>query len=123
VGTLTYGPTSLRADFDDRVLAHLRAVMVAKLKRAECFLFTWTDDSAPTPTEKSLWIHPAVGMQFEFSAGAAQSLNREWLIVLDRSANSTFGLTLRPEPEPVADPPLKRAATQKVGAEAGAARG
>jgi hypothetical protein len=98
VGTFTYGPAALQTSFDDRVLAHLRAVMIAKLKRAECFLFTWTDDSGPVSTETSLWIHPAVGIQFELPVAAAQSLNREWLLVLDRSANSSFGLTVRPEP-------------------------
>jgi hypothetical protein len=113
VGTFTYGPMALHTDFDDRLLAHLRAVMINKLRRAECFLFTWTDDTAPDMVQKSLWMHPAVGMQFELTVAAAQSLNQEWLLVLDRSANSAFGLTIRPEPEPKVEPAPKGKAGAK----------
>jgi hypothetical protein len=54
MGTFTYGPTSTDVTFDDRLLAHLRTVIVTKLRRAECFLFTWTDESGPVPVEESL---------------------------------------------------------------------
>jgi hypothetical protein len=98
LGTFSKGPTPAAVDFDDRVLAHLRTVIVTKLRRGECFLFTWTDESGPEPVQQSLWMHPAVGLHFAVDAAAAHDLNPAWLEVLMTAAHSGFGLTVRPEP-------------------------
>lgn len=98
MGTFTYGPASIDVTLDDRLLAHLRIVIVAKLRRAECFLFTWTDDSGPVPVEESLWMHPAVAMRFRIEKPATMTMNKDWLAVLAHAANSGSGLTARPEP-------------------------
>ncbi|WP_314103915.1 ATP-dependent DNA ligase [uncultured Frigoribacterium sp.] len=100
MGTFTYGPTSIDVTLDDRLLAHLRTVVVTKLRRGECFLFTWTDDTGPEPVEESLWMHPAVAMRFRVEKAAAESMNQDWLAVLMHAANSGSGLTTRPEPVP-----------------------
>jgi hypothetical protein len=100
MGTFTYGPTAASVDFDDRVLAHLRTVIVTKLRRGECFLFTWTDESGPEPVQQSLWMHPAVGLHFSVPVAPAQDMNQAWLEVLMTAAHSGFGLTVKPEPEP-----------------------
>ena len=99
MGTFTYGPAATDVTLDDRLLAHLRTVIVTKLRRGECFLFTWTDDSAAVPVEESLWMHPAVAMRFRLDKPATEAMNQDWLAVLMHAANSGFGLTTRPEPE------------------------
>ncbi|KFF58097.1 ATP-dependent DNA ligase, partial [Cryobacterium sp. MLB-32] len=43
MGKLTYD-SSLTADFDDRVLAHIQLVIGTKLRRGESFYFSWRDD-------------------------------------------------------------------------------
>lgn len=63
MGTFTYGPTTTGVAFDDRLLAHVRAVTVTKLRRGESFLFTWLTDAEPV-TQHSVWMHPAVAMTF-----------------------------------------------------------
>lgn len=98
MGTFTYGATNLEVAFDDRLLAHLRAVMATKLRRGECFLFTWTLDVGDVASERSVWVHPAIALTFELSSSAARPLNPHWLEDLTRAANSSFGLTPRPEP-------------------------
>jgi len=98
MGTFTYGPTAIDVALDDRLLAHLRVVIVTKLRRAECFLFTWTDESGPVPVEESLWMHPAVAMRFRIEKPATMTMNRDWSEVLAHAANSGSGLTARPEP-------------------------
>ena len=100
VGTFTYGPASIDVEFEDRLLAHLRAVIVTKLRRTECFLFTWNDTSGPEEVQRSLWMHPSVGMRFELSPSAAKPLNRAWVELLTSAANSDAGLTVLPEPKP-----------------------
>jgi hypothetical protein len=112
MGTFTYGPTSTDVTFDDRLLAHLRTVIVTKLRRAECFLFTWTDESGPVPVEESLWMHPAVAMRFRVEKPATEVMNQDWLAVLMHAANSGFGLTTRPEPEPATAADAGKAATK-----------
>ena len=100
MGKFTYGPASLEVGFEDRLLAHIRAVIVTKLRRAECFLFTWEDVSGPEPVQQSLWMHPAIGIRFEVDSAAATPLNKAWLHRLSLTANSEAGLTLCTEPEP-----------------------
>lgn len=79
--------------FDDRVLAHLRSVIFGKLALQESFVFTWNDSGA----QRSIWMHPAMALQFEFDSTASHEINREWLEGLTALANSAGGLKLIPE--------------------------
>lgn len=96
MGTLTYGIPSVIVEFDDRLLAHLRAVIVTKLRRSESFLFTWTHHGGEA--EASLWIHPSIAMQFDLITGDDTKLNKQWLDALVERANSPGGLRIVPEP-------------------------
>jgi len=99
MGTFIYGPNTLEVEFDDRLLAHLRAVIVSKLRRSECFLFTWTEEVDETSNrQRSLWLHPAVAMSFTIESAHALPLNKAWVAALAVAANSNSGLTPRPEP-------------------------
>ena len=46
MGTFVYGSGALRVEFDDRVLAHLQAVIGVKIRRNERFFFSWFDTQA-----------------------------------------------------------------------------
>lgn len=93
MGYLHYGPHHIYR-FDDRTLAHLRAVITAKLLLQENFVFTWNDSGLQT----TLWLQPAVVLVFEFESAATPELNRAWLEALKTDANSPAGLTLVDEP-------------------------
>ena len=87
------------AEFDDRALAHLRIVIIAKLRRAESFTFSWKSDSVAGAGRNSIWLHPAIPLQFAFFGGREPVLNRVWIDALMATANSPGGLELVPEPE------------------------
>jgi len=84
-------------DFDDRLLAHLQMVMVAKLRRGEPFVFTWSDPSAG---RTAVWVNPAATIAFRFDDAASPVINRAWIDALVLAANSPSGLHPIPEPEP-----------------------
>jgi hypothetical protein len=56
---MTYGWETERFEFDDRVLAHLRVVIVTKLRRRESFTFTWNLPAMSGSGRVSLWMDPA----------------------------------------------------------------
>ncbi|PPF87851.1 hypothetical protein C5B96_03440 [Subtercola sp. Z020] len=96
MGTLIYGSPGVEVTFEDRALAHLRVVLLAKLRRDEKFALSWDDEE--TGRAHTIWLHPAIPLQFVFSAPAGATLNRRWIEVLTSVANSGTGLRLLPEP-------------------------
>lgn len=97
MGQLIYGSTPTVVEIDDRALAHIRVVVISKLRRAEGFVFTWTDEGRGGAGENTVWIHPAMSLQFKFSGSREPTMNRQWLEDLMTSANSGAGLKLVPE--------------------------
>jgi hypothetical protein len=98
VGKFVYGAPSITVEFDDRVLAHLRVVIAAKLRRSESFLFTWEYTTESGSGHSSVWLHPAIPLQFDFSGSREPTVNRDWLDELIASSNSAAGLRIVPEP-------------------------
>ena len=97
MGLLTYD-SKLTAAFDDRVLAHLQAVIWSKLRRGESFSFTWAESLADGSGRKSIWLSQSIPLTFEYFGSRAPALNPNWVQALTKSANSTGGLQLVPEP-------------------------
>ncbi len=97
MGLLTYD-SKLTAAFDDRVLAHLQAVIWSKIRRGEAFSFTWSESLADGSGRKSIWISPNIPLVFEYFGSRPPALNANWVQALSKSANSTAGLQLVPEP-------------------------
>jgi hypothetical protein len=112
LGELSYG-TQTSAEFDDRVLAHLQAVIGAKLRRREPFYLTWAN--AADGGRSTIWLDSSVPLSFVYGSSRMPSLNRKWLEVLTASANTPGGLHIVPEPEEQPIPPLTSspAAAQK----------
>ena len=94
---LTYD-SKLSATIDDRVLAHLQVVIWAKLRRGESFAFSWSESVSEGSGRKSIWIAPGIALAFEYFGSRAPVLNPAWIQALNKSANSTGGLHVVPEP-------------------------
>jgi hypothetical protein len=101
VGRLVYGLGSFVADFDDRALAHIKAITLSKLRRNESFAFTCEIPVASGSGHVCLWMNAAIPIQFEFVGSKEPTLNRAWLEELVLLSNSPNGLRITPEPAPV----------------------
>jgi hypothetical protein len=97
VGTLVYSSGQVEVEIEDRTLAHLQAVMSAKLRRDESFYFSWTTNE-PESRRHTVWINPSIPLRYEYSGTAMPDINRDWLEALSVVANSPAGLTLIAEP-------------------------
>lgn len=94
----------VRADFEDRLLAHLQIVMRDKLRRGEAFFFTWKEDVSIGGGRVAVWVHPGASLTFRFHGSRTPSLSREWVDALMYTANGPAGLYIVPEPPPGAAP-------------------
>ncbi|GAA3037373.1 DUF7882 family protein [Microbacterium dextranolyticum] len=90
--------SSIRVDFDDRLLAHLQLVIGAKLRRGEAFHFTWKDESSIGDGRTIVWVQPSVSIAYKFYGSRRPTINRAWIEALLYTANSPTGLYAVPEP-------------------------
>jgi hypothetical protein len=95
MGSLHYGSPPATFELDDRTLAHVELVVLAKLRRSESFALTL---DAPKGGRSTVWVNASSTLRFDFGSGA-QEINREWLDELIESANTTAGMRIVPEPE------------------------
>ena len=102
---MVYGFGSFVADIDDRALAHVKAITLAKLRRNESFAFTCDVPVAAGSGHVCLWMNAAIPIQFEFVGSKEPTLNRAWLEELVQLSNSPTGLRITPEPDPVRSVP------------------
>lgn len=105
MGKFIYGAPSISVDIDDRVLAHLKVVIVAKLRRGESFTFSWHKTPDSGSGHSSVWLNPSVPLEFDFSGSKTPTLNKAWLEELVQLANSPAGLRVVPEPTGTGEPP------------------
>lgn len=97
MGKLTY-EGSVKVELEDRLLAHVQAVIGTKLRRSEPFYFSWKDDLSTGGGRTSIWIHAQSALVFKFYGGRSPDVNRAWLEALIHTANSPGGLYVVPEP-------------------------
>ncbi|MCU1543431.1 MAG: ATP-dependent ligase [Microbacteriaceae bacterium] len=97
MGTLSYD-SSYKAEFDDRVLAHLQIVIGAKLRRGESFHFSWRNEQVTGQGRTTIWLHPTVPLIYSYLGSRTPTINRLWIEALMTSANSVAGLQIVPEP-------------------------
>lgn len=90
VGRLVYGSGRQPFELDDRVLAHLRVVLMNKLRRNEPFFLHLDDRSGVT----SLWIHAAMPLVFHFYGSRSPALDRGWIDEFMSAASGPHGLAL-----------------------------
>jgi hypothetical protein len=96
MGTFTYADIDI--DIDDRLLAHLEAVILAKLRLQQSFFFTWTNPVQAGSGRHCIWLDPAIPLVFLYASGARPRLNREWAAKLLESANTEAGIVYQAEP-------------------------
>lgn len=83
---------------DDRVLAHLKVVMLTKLRRHEGFPFTYDFEPSSGSGRATVWLNPSVLVQFRFEGSRPPAINKAWLELMMLTANETDGLRLVEEP-------------------------
>ena len=98
MGTFYYGDARLAVVIDDRALAHMRIVVLAKLRRNESFAFSWFKGIDRNSGRSTVWIHSGLTMQFDFAGSREPEINRQWIEDLYASANRNIGMTITPEP-------------------------
>ncbi|MFP7761929.1 hypothetical protein [Marisediminicola sp. LYQ134] len=98
MGKLIYGPQGSEITIDDNTLSHVKAVVIAKLRRRENFAFSWHGDDSSEYGRTTIWISHSIPLQFLFDDAAQPELNRRWVELLVKSADSPAGLHLLPEP-------------------------
>lgn len=97
MGTLYYGGSALPIDIEDRALAHLKVVIATKLRRNESFTLSWRHTDGGAVGRSSIWLHPAIPLQFDFADAEPPTLSRQWIEELANSANTSGGITLTEE--------------------------
>ena len=106
MGTLAYTTAGLEIEFDDRVLAHLQVVIVAKLRRNEGFVFSWKAAGAAGEGRSAIWMDRSIPLVFTYATAETPPLNRQWLEALTVTANGPGGLRIVEEPV-APEPPAK----------------
>jgi hypothetical protein len=110
MGKLIHESAGHGFEIDDRTLAHLRIVMMNKLRRGESFMF---DIATPDGSgHRTLWIQAAMPLAFYFYGSRQPHINRAWLEALMDAANGPAGLTIVPEP-PEHPEPVERTGDDK----------
>jgi hypothetical protein len=96
MGRFIYDTMANSVEIDDRTLAHLRIVVMNKLRRSEAFMFDV--EIGDGSGRRSFWIHPSVPLQFHFFGSRNPRINRFWIEELMQSASGPNGLSVVPEP-------------------------
>ena len=95
MGILTYAGRTY--ELEDRLLAHLKIAIAAKLRLGQGFLLSWPVPGDQSSGRVSLWLSPGTPLAFEFRGSKPPELNRVWLQALERSSQGLRGMTVMPE--------------------------
>ena len=96
MGSLIYGQGS-EYGVDDRTLSHMKVAITSKLRLQESFTVSWDVPAEAGSGRISLWVAPAVPLQFRFNGSRAPELNRRWLEAMSLSSHSSQGMLIMPE--------------------------
>ncbi len=97
MGILQYGTDQY--EFDDRLLAHMKLAIAAKLLRHESFLLNWTIPAEKGSGRISLWISRESQLTFRFSGSRPPNINPRWVEALSLKAARTGGMLVISEDE------------------------
>ncbi|MBG6058187.1 hypothetical protein RCH16_001577 [Cryobacterium sp. MP_M5] len=99
MGKLTYN-SSLTVYLEDRLLAHLEAVIATKLQHGEGCYFSWIDSPPNGIGRTTIWLHPNISLSFRYVSSRRPPLNSRWVNALLLTANAPAGLEIVLEPHP-----------------------
>jgi hypothetical protein len=90
MGSLTYDGTVVH--LDDRVLTHLQIVIVQKFLKEQSFLMSWKDGKSIGDGRSSIWMTPSTPLYFKFLGSRTPTIDKDWLVLPGKSAESSTGL-------------------------------
>jgi hypothetical protein len=94
MGRLRYDGTSEPIHIDDETLAVLKVIIGTKLRRQESFMMTWRTIEGGDPERITVWVHPAIPLQFLFSSSEAQHVEKKRVEDMMHSLNATGELVI-----------------------------
>jgi len=100
VGHFIYDSTDTPFEVEDRTLAHLRLVIMTKMRRGESFMMKLSNADRG---DRWLWLHPSIPVQMRFHGSREPALNMAWIDQLMKNASSSNGFVITPEPEPLTE--------------------
>ncbi len=94
MGRLTYDGSGDAITIDDVMLTHLKVVIGTKLRRQESFMMTWIPIDDQVNRRRTIWIHPAIPLQFGFDIAEHQPVDAHRIKALMDRLNATGELLL-----------------------------
>ena len=94
MGTLFYGSDRIPIRIEDRILAHLRAVVTAKMRRGEGFLLSWTDSITIGDGRSSIWVHAGCDLHYKFDGSKQAKLDPALLEQLNVESMQARGIEI-----------------------------
>ena len=105
MGTLFYGAGRLAINVDDRLLTHLKTVILTRLRRHEPVILNWRDAVEMGDGRTTVWIDHSTDLLFHFVGSRRPELDRELLDDLATQANTSTGIDLGDAASLTAPPP------------------
>jgi hypothetical protein len=84
----------MQIEIEDRLLAHVQAVALAKLRRREPFPLAWVESAGDGSGRRVIWVNETLELAFEYAGSRVIELDRETLEEITARANSVTGLNL-----------------------------
>lgn len=94
MGRLRYDGISDPILIEDATLAHLKIVIATKLRRQESFMMTWRPRGDGPDKRATVWIHPAIPLQFGFDDEVIPPVDPHRIAELMRLLNASGELVL-----------------------------
>lgn len=94
MGRLRYDGTSEPITIDDDTLIHVKVVIATKLRRQESFMITWRPPEGSPDARLTIWIHPAIPLQFGFDHAETPPLDADRVTAMMTRLNATGELNL-----------------------------
>ncbi|MFF5625385.1 hypothetical protein ACFY5A_08465 [Microbacterium sp. NPDC012755] len=94
MGRLKYDGTSGPIPIDDVTLAHVKIVISTKLRRQESFMLTWRPEGDGPDARMTIWIHPAIPLQFGFDHAEIPALDPSRVTAMMNRLNASGELNL-----------------------------
>lgn len=94
MGRLKYDHTAGPIFIEDVTLAHLKIVIATKLRRQESFMMTWRPVDDGPDRRMTIWVHPAIPIQFGFDEAAFPQIDPHRIAEIMAALNASGELLL-----------------------------
>ena len=85
---------NVNIEFSSGAATVLKIVIATKLRRQESFMMTWLPITDGPDQRATVWIHPAIPLQFGFDAAAPAAIDPHLIAEMMKSLNATGELVL-----------------------------